>query len=735
MITLKFTDKINVYSDAPLSNFAAELFCNEINNRIKNFAFITNDKSKANFIFIADKNILSESYKIDINNSLLIYASDKRGFIYAVGKILRKAEKIDKGFALCEDVFGIYSPEKSIRGHQLGYRSKSNTYDAWNFEQYKRYCLELMYFGMNTVEFIPYENGVSNRNSLMKYDEEEFLTQLCKMADYFDLDVSLWQPNIDGQSEEEMSARLNLLYSKLSRINYIFVPGGDPGNLPAKEFIDRCKIISRIVKKYHPNAQVWPSAQAPHEIANWGEEFIDCLKKHPKEISGIIYGPNHAYPLNELREKTPAEYPIRFYPDITHNVRCEYPVHFDKNDWHFAFATTLGRESTNPRPKEFAHLYNLTKDYVIGSVSYSEGINDDVNKALWSALDFDNSISAKEAVDDYCRLYFFGTDTDKISMMIFSLENNWYGDPSDNSKIDDTYSSFENINNENKFLSENWRFLQLLLLSACDKLIKDRRIFELDLIEKSKQLVLKNKVNEAYKMLNCDFTDNYKVLRDEIDFLCEKLFDIIGLQTDVKNYYADNYERGAILETIDLPVTDRKYLLSNRNNGILGLYNNKINKNEFYYSVAYNSVKEFQTGEPYYNFKGDNPNINNGSIPTSLFNVYDNYSFVINIDNLDSSCDYVLRVTYLNKKDDNVTELKIIANDNIIYCGKQFGEIDIEYFEKYCSKDFITAKYTLPARCIYNGKVRLEFRESITGVMFAEFSLLKNNTLYKHFTM
>ncbi len=726
MINLRFIDKLSVYSDAPLSNFAAELFCNEINNRIIFFAYITDDKSTADISFIIDNDTARESYKIESENNLCVLASDKRGFIYAIGKILRKIEKCGKGFIISDNICGTYFPKKAIRGHQLGYRTKSNTYDAWNYEQYKRYCLDQMYFGMNTVEFIPYENGVSNRNSLMKYDEEEFLIELCKIADYFDLDVSLWQPNIDGQSKEKMAARLNLLYSKLCRLNYVFVPGGDPGNLPAKEFIERCKVISNTVKKHHPNAQVWPSAQAPHEIENWGEEFIGCLNKRPKEISGIIYGPNHAYPLKELREKLSGEYPIRFYPDIAHNVRCEYPVHFDKNDWHFAFTTALGRESTNPRPKEFTRLYNLTKDYVVGSVSYSEGINDDVNKALWSALDFDSNIGTKEAIDDYCRLYFFGTDTAEISDLIFSLEDNWNGDPAENKEIDDTYLSFQSVYNENKILSENWRFLQLLLLSTCNKLIRDRRIFEFNLIKKSNKLVIENKLNEAYKVLNLDFSGDYKALRKEIDILCKKIFDIIGLQTDVKKYCADNYERGAILDTIDLSITDRNYLLANWNDNILDFYNrNNINDGEFYLSVAFNGIKEKQIGEPYYNFKGDNPNINNGSIPTALFNIYDNYSFAVNIDSLDFFCNYVLRITYLNKKDDNVTELKIIANDNVIYSGKQFGNIDKEYSEKYCGKDFVTAKYILPAKYIKEGKVKLEITEPIMGVMVAELSLRK----------
>ena len=33
------------------------------------------------------------------------------------------------------------------------------------------------------------------------------------------------------------------------------------------------------------------------------------------------------------------------------------------------------------------------------------------------------------------------------------------------------------------------------------------------------------------------------------------------MQLDVEHYGADSWERGAILETIDLPVTDREWLL------------------------------------------------------------------------------------------------------------------------------------------------------------------------------
>ncbi len=113
--------------------------------------------------------------------------------------------------------------------------------------------------------------------------------------------------------------------------------------MQADIFLDRSKKISKIYKKHHPEGEMHISAQAPHCHKNWGEIFIHELKKQPDEIDTIIMGPNHAYPIHELREKVPSRYPLRFYPDITHNLRCEYPVNFQQDDWHFAFCNTLSR--------------------------------------------------------------------------------------------------------------------------------------------------------------------------------------------------------------------------------------------------------------------------------------------------------------------------------------------------------------------------------------------------------
>ena len=70
------------------------------------------------------------------------------------------------------------------------------------------------------------------------------------------------------------------------------------------------------------------------------------MNEKPAWLGGVVYGPWISVPLPELRAAIAPEIKIRNYPDITHNVVCQYPV----PDWDLAFALTLHRECYNPRP-------------------------------------------------------------------------------------------------------------------------------------------------------------------------------------------------------------------------------------------------------------------------------------------------------------------------------------------------------------------------------------------------
>ncbi|MCQ2476718.1 MAG: hypothetical protein MJ125_02675, partial [Clostridia bacterium] len=491
---------------------------------------------------------------------MTLSAKGIRGLIFAFGEFLRNTEYSRDKIILVKDISGKYSPYMSIRGHQLGYRDTPNTYDAWDVSDYVRYYKDLMYFGTNTVEHIPTENGESNRNALMKYDEIDFARMACEEADKLDLDVSLWMPNCEKDYETAIRHR-EKVFSELKRIDAVFPPGGDPGKLDPEEMFARSEDFYEILKKNHHNAKIWPSAQEPRNKENWGDRFIARLEKLPDHVGGVIQGPNRAFDTHELRKRVPSAYPLRFYPDITHNVRCEHPVHFLEDDWNYALCTVNGRESFNPRPSEYAKLHKLTYKYFIGSVSYSEGVNDDVNKAVWSALDYNPNKPVREIIEEYARLFFYGADIKKVTDGIFGLEKNWEGKPEENPSIDFTYDIFVNLGRECPNLKDRWRYLLCMLRATTDKFAKDKLVFENGIIADAIPFIRQGKLAEAKDILSLPLPDEIMSMRRDIDAFADKLFKLIGMQLGTKDYFAAGWERGAILDIIDLPVSDLPYIL------------------------------------------------------------------------------------------------------------------------------------------------------------------------------
>ena len=712
---------------------AAEIFNEELKKRI---SLSQKNENYIEIVFSETPSIsCNDSYSIEItDNKITFRAKGIRGLIYAIGMFLRKTVYKNNTVMLIDDIIGDYSPYMQIRGHQLGWRTTANSYEAWTADEYYQYIKELMFFGCNIFEHVACSDN-PEKNRLMKYDSSvEFINECNKKTKELDIDISYWCPHGNKGIEESICER-EKFFSEISDAQVYFPPGSDPGDFEAEESIHRAIEIAKAIKKYHPDIKVFPSAQSPDGFGKWGDDFITEMKKLPKEIDGIITGPNCAMPLHELRKRLPMQYPVRLYPDITHNVRCEYPVHFDRDDWHYALTSTLSREAINPRPTEYRTIHRLTRQYIAGSVSYSEGISDDINKFVWSNLDFFPDAGITETLEDYARLFFHGADTKKAVNGILGLEKNWEGDPAENPHIETTLCYFESMLNENAELSENARFLMCLFRAKCDMLVKSRRVTELELVNKAKYFIKNMRFDDAENTLKTPFNEEYNKLRNEISQIGKKLFEKVGLQLDVENYCANNWERGATLETIDNPVSDRLYLLNRleylktlngceKTDFINKLLNfRKTKHGEYYFSFAENSFTELGIPQdPYFymDFQGDRPNINNGSIPMSMTKVFDHYSFRMKTGGLTGTA-YKLILNIKPRYRDEVTDFAIKINGNVLYKGKQYGGVkDEKLTEELSAPGFEMIIYDIPDDFIINGCIELEITEPKVGIMISE---------------
>lgn len=125
-------------------------------------------------------------------NTVRIMGADSRGVLYGVGNFLRLAN-LGKGVISIDSPLDIATaPHDSIRGHQLGYRTQANTYDAWTPQQFDQYIRELTFFGANSIEGIPFQD--LRPTPVMKYSRREMNRAIGESCYRYGIDYWAWIP-------------------------------------------------------------------------------------------------------------------------------------------------------------------------------------------------------------------------------------------------------------------------------------------------------------------------------------------------------------------------------------------------------------------------------------------------------------------------------------------------------------------------------------------------------------
>ena len=327
-----------------------------------------------------------EGYQIKASgNAVSIIGADARGALFGVGHLLRSMRMTKRKITLPESLDVTTAPKYPLRGHQLGFRPKTNSYDAWTLPMWEQYIRDLAVFGANAVELIPPRSDDAADSPHFPLPQIDMMTGMSRICDEYGLDVWIWYPALDRDYNDPKTVEFALnewgeVFKKLPRIDSILVPGGDPGHTQPKYLMALLEKQTANLHRYHPKARMWVAPQGFSQ--EWMNEFLGIVKTEPKWLAGVVYGPQCRLPLPKLREALPAKIPIRHYPDITHSRHSQFAV----PDWDTAYALTEAREIINPRPTQMATIFRLYQPNTIGFITYSEGCNDDVNKVLWSAL-------------------------------------------------------------------------------------------------------------------------------------------------------------------------------------------------------------------------------------------------------------------------------------------------------------------------------------------------------------
>jgi len=507
--------------------------------------------------------------------AVLVAGNDSRGVLFGIGRLLqelrmyREESRQVRGRVDLPPDFGITTaPVYPLRGHQFGYRPKVNSYDGWTPAMWEQYIRDLAVFGTNAFEMMPPRTDDAADSPHFPLPQLQMMTIISGILDRYDLDVWIWYPALDEDYSDPATVEAALaeweeVFQALPRIDRIFVPGGDPGHTAPKVLFPFLEKQTASLKRHHPNAQMWLSPQG--FSGSWFDDFYDLMDAEPEWLSGIAAGPQIRDTLDQLRSRLPARYPIRRYPDITHSLSCQYPVH----EWDLAYARTEQREVINPRPRAQTAIFHKYEHAAIGFLTYSEGINDDVNKIVWSSLGWDPEVEPYDTLRRFSR-YFIGPGyADSFAHGLLALESNWEGPLLTNQGVETTLQQFqamERAASPQDLL--NWRFQQGLYRAYYDGYDRRRLLYEtqleqeaMDELGSARELGALRAMERAQAVLERAVTEPVAPeLRQRVFELAEALYQSIRAQLDVERYKAISVGRGANLALIDTPLNNRLWL-------------------------------------------------------------------------------------------------------------------------------------------------------------------------------
>ncbi|MEE3627518.1 hypothetical protein UCD39_26680 [Nitrospirillum sp. BR 11752] len=497
--------------------------------------------------------------------TLVIAGNDSRGVLFGIGHVLRTLSMTPGHVVLDHPLNLSTSPAQPVRGHQIGYRFKNNTYDAWTLAQFEQHIRDLAVFGTNAIQLIAPASDDEPTSPLFPAPALDTTLGIARLLDKYGLDCDLYYPEMrdnyaDPATVDQELAAFEDLVRRFPHIHALYVPGGDPGHTPPALLFPLLEREARILRRYHPGAQLWVSAQG-FDQAHY-EDFYRLVAQRPDWLTGVFFGPQSRDSLPVQRARVPRVYPVQFYPDIGHTLHAQFPV----PRWDPAFALLEGREPVNPRPEAQTLIFRHFAGLTAGFVTYSEGVNDDVNKALWTRLGWDPTTRPEDILRDYARYFLDAGAGDRLAALIMGLERAWVGPIKDNGGIDATLQGFQALAGL-PALTDNWRFESLLYRAYYDAYARARATAEgsreaqaLALLAQAPARGSLDAMAAASATLAQPDGAETGRLRDKLFDLAGRLYAHVGLQLSVSRYGASGIERGANLDRVDTSLNDRVWL-------------------------------------------------------------------------------------------------------------------------------------------------------------------------------
>ncbi|WP_375194439.1 hypothetical protein [Sphingobium sp.] len=509
-----------------------------------------NDKSCATRIAFRPAHLSQEAFRIDRQAATVsISAASTRGFVYGAGWLLRHSDNL----ALSLSAPVSEKPQQSIRGTQIGYRFKNNSYDAWTPAMLRRRIEDFALWGANRIQIISPRSDDAPISPLMPVPPEQAVRDMAQATHDLGLDVAIFYPllgDYDGGAADKAEARTLAAFLKtLPALNALYFPGGDPGHTSPERLFPLLDRLSRTLRARFPKAELLLSTQGFD--ARDLDAFHAALARRPTWLTAIFVGPQTRESAAIHLRRLAGRLPLELYPDTAHAMQAQFPI----PDWHPAFALTQGREPVNPRPSAQADIFAAITPGTRGAISYSEGVNDDWNVHQWLAMGWN---AGADIASDYANFYIGDPAFAAIPAM---LEANWQGNPAANTAIDRTLKAIDAVH---PAPWAGWHVDLYRYRAVYDALIRERLIRArsnqaeaLYTLRQTPAIGAEPAVAAARFAYARPDAPRSTSLYQRLSALADRLRATAGMQLSVERHGASDWRRGANFDRAMIDLNDR----------------------------------------------------------------------------------------------------------------------------------------------------------------------------------
>ena len=401
--------------------------------------------------FVPDQTVPAEGFRLtDGEKGITVTGRDFLALMYGAGQFLHKSRYTSEGL-LPTTWRGQSVPQNEKRVIQLE-QHFYNWYQCASEEELREVVENLVLWGLN---------GVSTVFSCLNLDSWEdpklnslvkIFRSLLKIGKELTLKLGMEFSNVDfAIPREDLRADYKYLFSKTGNLICPSTPGGyehiqgllekilsftedigldfivyiayDEGGCSCDKcwpwagrgYYDMARKLSRFVKQKHPNMEFW--------LFTWyvgrGEDHIEEWPSLYKRLQeDAAKGDNWVdYLLLETRDDyDQVFYPVRNGQPTAHTKLLTFP------DVSMTGVTPWGGFGAVCTPELMKRWEKPFEKHCNGGYLYSEGIWDDINKAIMLGLYWDRNRSTDETLADYCGYEYLGIKEEDFVELVKLIE-------------------------------------------------------------------------------------------------------------------------------------------------------------------------------------------------------------------------------------------------------------------------------------------------------------------------